>query len=247
MKSQHTLSFQRALAFERIQSTDEIIMKSYIAMRTVVEFMLALPRNRCGRISTTSRFVGCFSFADTARVQNYPNLSPVRRSWHCTKTSSRRASALGQHGNDNGTNGTESKNWLVVGDGDLSYSATIAGDLEKKNIRLFATVLEEEQVHDSVYERSSRNKEAILSCSSKHEVLFGVDATRLKAFFPSTKFKTIEFNFPHWRGKTNAKRNRALLDTFMGSAAEVLDKEGEIVISLCEGQGGFPASTGTLQ
>ena len=214
--------------------------------------------------------------------------------------------------NDNDSNATR-HNWLVVGDGDLSYSSTIAEELANKDIQLFATVLEEENDHHRIYERSKKNKEDILShsshhpnnkkqerdttsssSSSQHQVLFGVDATRLEEYDFSTattkstdatntclttktddstnnsninndiKFQTIEFNFPHWSGKTNAKRNRQLLDEFLRSASKVLnnqnekeeeeddddvdvdsDNVSEIIISLCEGQGGFPALNGT--
>ena len=209
--------------------------------------------------------------------------------------------------NDNDSNTTR-HNWLVVGDGDLSYSSTIAEELANKDIQLFATVLEEENDHHRIYERSKKNKEDILShsshhpnnknqerdtsSSSQHQVLFGVDATRLEEYDFSTattkstdattclttktddntdnsninndiKFQTIEFNFPHWSGKTNAKRNRQLLDEFLRSASKVLNNQNEkeeedddddvdvdsgnvseIIISLCEGQGGFPASNG---
>lgn len=152
-----------------------------------------------------------------------------------------------------------SNNWLVVGDGDLSYCATIAERLARDSIRLFATVLEEESVHNRVYEMSRDNTATILSherrlhhpidhvlvSSSWHRVQFGVDATSLTDVFPEAKFQTIEFNFPHWRGKTNAKRNRQLLDDFFASAVMALEPSpgSEIRIALCQGQGGFPASS----
>jgi hypothetical protein len=40
------------------------------------------------------------------------------------------------------------------------------------------------------------------------EVRFGVDATSLTTYFGNEKFDRIQFNFPHWRGKANNKRNR---------------------------------------
>jgi hypothetical protein len=133
------------------------------------------------------------------------------------------------------------QNWLIVGDGDLSYGAMMADELSgSSSIRLTATVLEEETVHNQVYERSKENAESIAS-HPLHRVRFGIDATELPTFFPDTKFDSIEFNFPHWRGKTNNKRNRQLADAFFKSAASVLKPDGEIRVALCHGQGGVPS------
>jgi hypothetical protein len=137
------------------------------------------------------------------------------------------------------TGSDESKTWLVIGDGDLSYSSVIAEDLANSYTRLVATVLEEEEVHNRVYERSKGNAESISSHPS-HEVKFGVDGTKLQSSFPNTLFDYIEFNFPHWRGKTNARYNRELLDGFLQSACSVLKPCGEIRVALCHGQGGMP-------
>eukprot|EP00980_Cylindrotheca_fusiformis_P014762 scaffold4025_cov106-Cylindrotheca_fusiformis.AAC.4 len=148
--------------------------------------------------------------------------------------------------------------WLVVGDGDLSYSASIANDLAKANIQLVATVLEKQDVHERVYKRSKENSQSILSCSqqqyhndddddeSHHQVHFGVDATKLEQIFSSSSFDCIEFNFPHWRGKTNNRYNRQLLSDFLQSASKVIQQSepnGEIRVALCEGQGGMPADS----
>jgi hypothetical protein len=144
--------------------------------------------------------------------------------------------------------------WLVVGDGDLSYSASIASEVSQQGIHLTATVWEDQDRHQQVYERSTENVKAILLSTSMHTgdypvseqhhhptVLFGIDATQLHLIFPTTKFHRIIFNFPHWRGKTNAKRNRQLVRDFFQSASQVLEKKGEICIALCQGQGGFPS------
>lgn len=137
---------------------------------------------------------------------------------------------------------SESTNWLVVGDGDLSYSSSIAEKLADSNIRLVATVLEEETVHNSVYRRSIENSESI-SQHDHHLLYFGIDATKLEEFFPNTCFDYVEFNFPHWRGKTNNRYNRELLYEFLRSAAKAVKATGEIRVTLCDGQGGMPAES----
>lgn len=136
----------------------------------------------------------------------------------------------------------EEQTWLVVGDGDLSYSSVIAEDLAMTNTRLIATVLEAKEDHNRVYERSLGNTATIENFPS-HEVMFGVDGTDLESTFPDTSFDCIDFNFPHWRGKTNARYNRRLLDGFLRSASAVLKRDGEIRIALCEGQGGMPCES----
>jgi len=131
--------------------------------------------------------------------------------------------------------------WLIVGDGDLSYGAMVSEELSGSSfVRLIASVLEEEEVHNQVYERSKENTECITS-HPLHEARFGIDATDLLSFFPDIKFDIIEFNFPHWRGKTNNKRNRQLVDAFLKSATSVLKRNGEIRVALCHGQGGLPS------
>ena len=208
--------------------------------------------------------------------------------------------------NNSNSNNNNNNNWLVVGDGDLSYSSSIASDLANKNYTLFATVLEGEIDHNRIYKRSQKNTADIRSYYEnniyddnmnlnnksmmvpsqsfpssfclQHQVVFGIDATRLEDYdFSSftgssstssasttasseitTKFHKIEFNFPHWRGKTNNKWNRKLIHEFLRSACNVLqendndddddDDVSEIIISLCEGQGGLgPASNSELR
>lgn len=143
-----------------------------------------------------------------------------------------------------GSDEDEFHNWLVVGDGDLSYSSMLADELSRQssNYRLVATVLEEEKVHNQVYERSENNAQSI-SSHSLHKVKFGIDGTELLSYFPTRRFDIIEFNFPHWKGKTNAKWNRELIDKFLKSASSVLKRSGEIRIAFCHGQGGLPADT----
>lgn len=132
---------------------------------------------------------------------------------------------------------------LVVGDGDLSHSAAIAPLLADLNVKLTATVLEDQETHHATYQQSRQHTETIRS--HEHIVQFGINATDLINHFPKgkTTFDRIQFNFPHWRGKANHRHNRALLDNFLCSAADYLSERGEIHVALCEGQGGGTATT----
>jgi len=154
-------------------------------------------------------------------------------------------------------------NMLVCGDGDLSYSASIAPILQKMGIHLTATVLESQEDHERVYKSSKSNADIITSSSPNHQVLYSLDATKLSIYFHETndditkeddesmskkikmkKFDRIQFNFPHWLGKANNRYNRQLIDNFLKSATDfITPNTGEIHMALCDGQGGSSAST----
>jgi len=134
------------------------------------------------------------------------------------------------------------RNLLVVGDGDLSFSASISRTLHESNIELIATVLEDQMSHEKIYKHSVMNQKKIKSFEM-HQVLFGVDATDLTNRFPERRFDRIQFNFPHWRGKANHRYNRQLVDSFLRSASEILSEDGEVHITLVQSQGGFNART----
>ncbi|XP_076867166.1 ferredoxin-fold anticodon-binding domain-containing protein 1 isoform X2 [Brachyhypopomus gauderio] len=73
-------------------------------------------------------------------------------------------------------------------------------------------------------------------------VLFEVDCTRLKEHEDIQKrlYDCVIFNFPHCGRKSGVKKNRALLAKFFLSSSEVLHVNGEVHVTLCNGQGGTP-------
>lgn len=140
--------------------------------------------------------------------------------------------------------------WLICGDGDLSFSASIAQSLSSQQgsgVSLIATVLEDQETHHEVYSNSKSHVETIVE--SNATACFSIDATRLQHHFPHTRFDRITFNFPHWRGKANNRRNRELLSDFFQSATKVLSssssspRAAQVHVALCQGQGGSTAKT----
>lgn len=71
-------------------------------------------------------------------------------------------------------------------------------------------------------------------------VLFGVDATKLEECIPlkSKLFDKIIFNFPHIGGKMRIEKNRDLLKNFFVSSEKIIKQDGQVLVTLCNGQGG---------
>jgi Domain of unknown function (DUF2431) len=134
----------------------------------------------------------------------------------------------------------EEETWLVVGDGDFSFSVQLAHELshsQGRSIRLVASVLESEERHSRVY-RDSRENVQMLRATQHVEPRFEIDATRLERGFPAHSIDRIQFNFPHWPGKSNHRYNMQMLSDFFAFGCQVLTHFGVLHIALCHGQGG---------
>lgn len=142
---------------------------------------------------------------------------------------------------------------LVVGDGDLSYSAAICGAYGGVTTvpaaNLVATTVEAEDDLRRIYTCAGANIEALICAGAR--VLHGVDATLLPETLPpqlltlAAGFSRVVFNFPHTlRG---LKRQRGLLGRFFASAAPLLAPGGVVEVALCAGQGGSPADLERLR
>lgn len=131
--------------------------------------------------------------------------------------------------------------YLVIGDGDFSFSLSLCKSSEAANFTLVATSYES-QKQICLQPRAAENVAELMHRGVV--VLYEVDGTCLegtKELLKAPKFHRIIFNFPHTGGKSNIRQNRQLLKDFFISAAKFLEvPHGEVHVSLCKGQGGTP-------
>ncbi|XP_022618175.1 ferredoxin-fold anticodon-binding domain-containing protein 1 isoform X1 [Seriola dumerili] len=133
-----------------------------------------------------------------------------------------------------------SRSILLVGEGNFSFSASMSQTYAETETNITATCLQH-QDEALRHEGAASNIEIIKD--SGGTVLFGVDCTQLGecTSLQGRLFDRVVFNFPHCGRKSGVKKNRELLKNFFLSCVQVLAKDGEVHVSLCNGQGGTPA------
>lgn len=137
-------------------------------------------------------------------------------------------------------NMSPSRSILLVGEGNFSFSASLCQSLCGSETSVTATCLQQE-------DEAMRHEGAVTNVQTVREsggtVLFEVDCTKLDecSSLEGHVFDLVIFNFPHYGRKSGVKKNRGLLKNFFLSCVQVLSEDGEIHVSLCNGQGGTPA------
>lgn len=120
---------------------------------------------------------------------------------------------------------------LVVGDGDLSFSLSLATALS--GTKITATTFDSFGVVCKKYEKASGTMVSLKASGAN--VMHNIDATKLDTYTWNTKFNRIVFNFPHIGGSTprDVVANQAMLFDFFKSGSKLLtNSKSEIHISL---------------
>eukprot|EP00924_Labyrinthula_sp_SR-Ha-C_P001553 snap_masked-scaffold_18-processed-gene-1.22-mRNA-1 protein AED:1.00 eAED:1.00 QI:0/-1/0/0/-1/1/1/0/331 len=124
--------------------------------------------------------------------------------------------------------------FLIIGDGDLSFSASVSKLLPSSNYKLFATSYLSYDQLKKTYKNFVQNLKT-LSSSSISEILYKVDATNLPPTLDSHQFDIIWWNFPcveAAEGKDGQSeelsQNIDLLKRFFLTAKATLRENGEV-------------------
>ncbi|XP_074468290.1 ferredoxin-fold anticodon-binding domain-containing protein 1 isoform X1 [Sebastes fasciatus] len=133
-----------------------------------------------------------------------------------------------------------SQSILLVGEGNFSFSASVSQLYSETETSITATC-QQHQEEALRHEGAADNMKIIKD--SGGVVLFEVDCTKLAecGSLQGRVFDRVVFNFPHCGRKSGVKKNRELLKNFFLSCVQVLSEDGEVHVSLCNGQGGTPA------
>lgn len=132
----------------------------------------------------------------------------------------------------------EPGNWLILGDGNLSYSLGLAERLP--NAKVWCTTYDAACELQSKYRDSASNIRRLQALGARIKVLHGIDAMSIAADLQKDggeehRFDHIVFNHPH-TGWEDINRHRALLAHFLDSCKPVLEAGGMVHVTLAGDQ-----------
>ncbi|ORE10169.1 hypothetical protein BCV72DRAFT_34930 [Rhizopus microsporus var. microsporus] len=125
---------------------------------------------------------------------------------------------------------------LLVGEGNFSFAKSLAENyLMEGAENMIATCYDSEEVLYEKYQEAKENIELIRELGAT--VMFNIDATHFSKEIRKNKYTKIIFNFPHAGAgikdqDRNVIANQKLLTAFFQAAEPLLEKEGEIHITL---------------
>lgn len=119
---------------------------------------------------------------------------------------------------------------LFVGEGNLSFSLSIAKQLNGRTSNMVSTVYEN---RIELAKETLHNGQSLLRLGAK--VYCSIDATKLHKEFSENTFDTICFQFPNIASrqpKYGRNPNHHLLVKYLGSARQIKTKQGHVTITI---------------
>ncbi|CAL1533716.1 unnamed protein product [Lymnaea stagnalis] len=128
---------------------------------------------------------------------------------------------------------------LLVGDGDFSFTVSLLKHTSVVGNQITTSNLETPETIQQ-HKQAAENMTALMNMSAT--VLLETDACELHTHPVINKkyYHRIIFNFP-LADRHNIKKNRSLLADFFFSCSQILAENGQVMVTLCKGQGGTPA------
>lgn len=124
---------------------------------------------------------------------------------------------------------------LFVGEGNFSFAVSCIENHLEHGENVLATSYDSKEELISKYPEAQENLTTIEDCCGS--VQHSIDATKLHKHFPSRKFDSVIFMFPHVAAgiaeeDRNVLTNQKMLSAFFESVQHVLDRHAKVAVTL---------------